>query len=651
MGTAMKLDETTALRDFLAAAEAQALTTTECVAIIDHAEILLENFYVHLAQKRSLHAIDPVQRLRTLRHRLLHAFKATHGWSFHEEMLTIFTDLRDLHTRYLPPPPYQGKVAFLPLLIEEYDEGGERRYMVSKLLPGNGAQDFIPGARVTSWNGIPIDLAVTRNAARQGGSNPDARHARGLEALTVRPLAMTFPPDEDWVVIGYEGASGPAELRLQWRVADWETFRRASRGGPEVEDARGLDGQSEVVRNFKRALARPGHAADHDEGDEGDEGVEGLQGLEGLDEGLERFAAGDAGPSATTLPGNFAFRTVKTPDGEFGYLRIWSFENPGGVKKFQDTFVQEFIRILELLPQNGLILDVRANPGGLIPAGERLLQLLTPRKIEPARLQFVSSAAVHQLCKAGPEGLQLDHWKSSLARAIETGATFSQAYPFLPYASAYNTIGQRYHGPVVLIVDALCYSTTDVFVAGFQDHGIGPVLGTSRNTGAGGANMWTSDALRSCLPEGFVLPELPAGTGFTLALRRTLRVGDRLGMPLEDLGVTPNYTHRMTRADVLDNNVDLLARAGALLAERPVRRLVASVDAAAGRPISLTVQAAKLDRIDVYVDGRPRGSFDLAGAELRCELPAVGAGAHTIDLHGFAEGEQVAARRVDFAVA
>ncbi len=639
MPALMNLENTKPLRDFLIEAEAAALPTAQCLAIIDHAQILLESFYVHLAQKRSLHAIDPIQRLRTLRHRLARAFKPRHGWSFHEEMLAIFTDLRDLHTRYLPPPPYQGQVAFLPFLVEEFTENGARQYVVSKVLAGLEDPNFKPGKIVRAWNGIPIELAVTRNAARQAGSNPDARHARGLEALTVRPLGMTFPPDEDWVVVGYDGDDGPRELRLPWRVAEWSAFRKAAHDIAGFEDARGLDGQSEIVRNFKRALARPGQ---HDD-DAPD---------------LETFAAGEA-PATTTvptageslLPANFAYRTVTTPSGEFGYVRIWSFENPGGVKSFQNAFVQEFIRILELLPARGLILDVRANPGGLIPAGERLLELLTPRTIDPARLQFVTTPAIHSLCKSSPEGLQLDYWKDSLERAIETGATYSQAYPFQPYASEYNKIGQRYHGPTVLVVDALCYSTTDVFVAGFQDHRIGPILGTSSNTGAGGANMWTSEALRSCLPEGFDLPEVPAGAGFTVALRRTLRVGERVGMPLEDLGVMPNHTHLMTRDDVLHQNRDLLARAGELLAALPARQLGASPGTADADGLPVTVTTRALDRLDVYVDGRPRSSHDIKDGALVLTLPAQPAGAHTLELRGFADDELVASRRVPFTIA
>ena len=38
------------------------------------------------------------------------------------------------------------------------------------------------------------------------------------------------------------------------------------------------------------------------------------------------------------------------------------------------------------------------------------------------------------------------------------------------------------------------------FAAGFQDHGLGPILGVSGNTGAGGANVWTHDLLRDLWP-------------------------------------------------------------------------------------------------------------------------------------------------------
>jgi len=66
----------------------------------------------------------------------------------------------------------------------------------------------------------------------------------------------------------------------------------------------------------------------------------------------------------------------------------------------------------------------------------------------------------------------LRRWRPSIEQSVETGAAFSQGFPLLP-EDAYNDIGQKYQGPVVLVTDALCYSTTDIFAAGFQDHHIG----------------------------------------------------------------------------------------------------------------------------------------------------------------------------------
>jgi hypothetical protein len=50
-----------------------------------------------------------------------------------------------------------------------------------------------------------------------------------------------------------------------------------------------------------------------------------------------------------------------------------------------------------------------------------------------------------------------------------------------------------------------------------------------------------------------------------VAIRQTTRVGENNGLPLEDLGVTPNQVHRMTRDDVMEGNRDLIATAAALL--------------------------------------------------------------------------------------
>src|SRR5690606_665433 len=73
------------------------------------------------------------------------------------------------------------------------------------------------------------------------------------------------------------------------------------------------------------------------------------------------------------LPGVFRAVTVRhsgaANDGpEYGYLRIFTFNVPDA-----DVFIDEFVRLVRLLPDRGLIIDIRGNGGGLITAAEGLL--------------------------------------------------------------------------------------------------------------------------------------------------------------------------------------------------------------------------------------------------------------------------------------
>ena len=81
--------------------------------------------------------------------------------------------------------------------------------------------------------------------------------------------------------------------------------------------------------------------------------------------------------------------------------------------------------------------------------------------------------------------------------------------------------------------------------------------------------------------------------------------------------------HAMTRRDLLEGNVDLLDAAGALLADRPVRRLrlTPSLAAADAHPAA---RPPGIDRVDVYLDGRPRGSGDVTDGAATLTFPGVG---------------------------
>src|SRR5262245_49186126 len=178
--------------------------------LVTQARVLLDGIYVHLPLKRAMHAIDPLGRLRLLERRL----QTISDLQFHAELASIFRGLRDLHTAYQLPDPYRGNVALLGFLVERYhlEQDGPPRYLITKAASWTGLS---PGEEVVAWNGIPMARAVELNAERQAGSNPGARMARGLEALTLRPLQTSPPPDERWVVVELAGGK---EVRLEWRV-------------------------------------------------------------------------------------------------------------------------------------------------------------------------------------------------------------------------------------------------------------------------------------------------------------------------------------------------------------------------------------------------------------------------------------------------
>jgi hypothetical protein len=302
---------------------------------------------------------------------------------------------------------------------------------------------------------------------------------------------------------------------------------------------------------------------------------------------------------------------------------------------------------VRLLPQNGIIVDVRGNGGGTIMAGERLLQLFTPKRVEPERLHFINTPLTVELSMSQPS---LEVWRQSVTQAVETGAAFSDGFPFSrEEPENCNRLGQRYHGPVALIIDGLCYSTTDIFAAGWQDHAIGPILGTQEGTGAGGANVWTHELLGQYLlgPDSPIRP-LPKGSAMRVAIRRSTRVGPRSGEPLEDLGVKPDEIHRMTRNDLLNDNEDLILRAAGILAGvQPVRALSVEVDRTSEREVSLSTTTENIPRLDAYVDGRPRLTLDVEDGQTTFDLPLDSPGPHILELRGFDGKELVAARRTE----
>lgn len=253
----------------------------------------------------------------------------------------------------------------------------------------------------------------------------------------------------------------------------------------------------------------------------------------------------------------FQARVVQTAFGAFGYIRVASFHAR------PDAFLQLFIEAVESLPKEGLILDLRACEDGIISTAEQLLQLFTPAKIEPQSFQFRMTDLIRQIISASPA---LHEWRDTIESSSPNGETYSRWLPLTSSEKA-NAVGQKYHGPVVVIVDALTYSSAEMFAAGFQDHAIGRVIGTARRTGGGGASPWHQSTIFNLSANDLFQP-LPDAPTFRVAVRRCRRARNRSKQFLESIGVVPDLLHLPTCNDLLNNDAELLEKTGGLLAEK-----------------------------------------------------------------------------------
>lgn len=524
------------------------LTKENMLLIIRQAIFLLENAYVHMSLKQRMHAANPIPRLRVLEYQIENDIDPRYHdeFEFHKEMITIFNSLRDLHTHYSLPFPYRDKYAFLPFFIEECFEDNEPVYILSRLLSNKKNEGLKEGCQILYWNGIPIRRAIQINAEQNAGSNISAQFARGIDSLTFRPLSRVLPPEEEWVELVYLDENGNRHTaEFSWQIGN-------------------VSSNAESWFSPKNALGSEiGFGFDH---------------LTLFIQGVKKlFFANDIVKSneqredyyQSNLPGLFRARKLKNG---IGYLRIFSF-----YYEDEKIFINEIIEILKWMGDEtkGIIIDVRGNGGGNILASEGTLQLFSPRRINLHRSQFIDTQLTRLICKnhspSKAWNLNLSPWNDSFNKLKQTGEQYSLAFP-ISDAKKMEGIKRVFFGKVVLIVDALCYSATDIFISGFKDHELGTIIGISDNIGAGGANVWTYQILQYLTMDektrkSASFPPLPCGASFRVAIRRLLKEEKDRGLLLEDIGVAIDKRYRMTKKDILSENADLIDYACEILKE------------------------------------------------------------------------------------
>ncbi|HEY3443808.1 MAG TPA: S41 family peptidase [Paludibaculum sp.] len=638
------------VQEFLAHAKHDPLTPSERETIVEQAIELLDQLYVHLPFKRARYAVDPVQRLRLIRSQL----KDLEELAFHREMLQVFSGLRDAHTFYGLPEPYRSAVAFLPFRLKCFSDpgdGGRRRFLVTQLIDGFRHPHFGRFAEITAWNGMPVERAIEREGGYDPLGNEAARFARGLQKMSSRSLSFHIPPEEDWVVVQYRRHTADKRkndereraILMPWCVAT-NCVKTTTGGGYATSVNESLLDTREAGKYIwhrsvlQKEKLYSGNAPAAESASGKDEAAQPATVSWSNDEDSAGPATKLDISESSRFPGQFEFRYTREPparrkapegglhdpahpDKRFGYVRIWKF---GGLSA--EEFTGEFQRILRILQNkapDGLIVDIRSNPGGAVDSAELALGLLSPGIVQLARFHFINSrrtqaiaAAITSPAADFPESVQKDWtpWAKDLISAVYSGSVITPGRELTSSLELLTGPGQCYQGPVTLLTDARSYSAADLFAAGFQDNRVGRIIGVDRNSGGGGANRWLHEELLEKLQKipGNPLVQLPKQARLGVAIRRSTRVGDgpSAGTVIEDVGVECDDYYAITSHDLMHQDSGLLQFACAQLAQLPQRSL--SIDSAAlttGGDVQATVSWKNLHRLEFRLNGDLQCSF------------------------------------------
>lgn len=195
--------------------------------------------------------------------------------------------------------------------------------------------------------------------------------------------------------------------------------------------------------------------------------------------------------------GNWPRTATRRLDGDIGYLRIAEMRD-------EDAYLAGLDRAMAgFRDTRGLVIDVRGNGGG----SREALRRLFPYFLLPDDSPRIANVAAPRGTGCGPEGVLEDRflwpatasrWNAETRRHIEAFlAAFTPEWTppagqFGPWhvmllERALNTAAYVYDRPVVVLMDAGCFSATDVFCGAFKGWRNVTLLGTPSGGGSGRA--------------------------------------------------------------------------------------------------------------------------------------------------------------------
>lgn len=580
-----------------------AYTTEQKLLVINQAEFTFKDLFVHKDLKIKHFGVtaDPLPALAKLKSNIANMSVQ----QFHSRMVEIFARVNDLHTTYQFPKPYACYRNILPFELKDAINEEGKRVVAVQTIETNPTIYQILGRRLQikvgdvllKVNGEDVESVIKSQLHLSLGANPAAARRISIGNITWSSQKFKMAPEQNETTFTFANSSGEEyEETIPWISKEIASCIKSINptGDSEVAVYEDIIERRHHFRK-KNSLRKSLNLSETDKFT-----------LQNTEEPIVKW------------------KLIKNVNGLFGYLRIESFIPE---KSSVDETINLITKIIqnEFIATSGMIIDLRDNGGGIIRLGEKIVQLFTPKKVQPLNfLLKTSNANLHYL-----ENVQMEPaFKDVLKEAISAGADYTKAVP-LNNESQLNNIGQIYDMPVAIFTNANCYSTCDMLSASMQDHGVATIFGEDNTTGAGGANNVTLSSFYHDIENKGPFVLMPEFQDFGLSWRQTIRVGKNAGQVLEDIGVLSDMIVPSKLVDLKMDSVAQFAQITSVLSKQSEKRSTVSInfsqlDVVKDSRASLTFKSKNTDKIKLVVDGIEIHSLQVPrdnSTETSIELP------------------------------
>lgn len=487
-------------------------TPEQNLLLAQQAEKILIGLNGNLLSRQKTIGVDPTEAMAQL---VIQA-SAMKTETLQLKISELFRLQRDGHLNFNFPAPYRCYISGLPFYFAPFaNETGksvvavrvkETDILLASTAPYNTILPQIDiGDFVVNYDGKPIEEALRNLHPISMGHNPDALRSRAINALYYRFHGSLPVPEKDSVVIEFQKKDG---TRYTVDVPWYEEIDDACiTPAPKTPDTATVDYADE---SFPTG---------------GDSGGTEIQFIQPIENGL-------------------GWGTFEDANGKFGYIKLTDFNAnikfANKTAAVPDLAVARFAQILHRLEHEfqvqGLIIDLRRNSGGNISYAEALVQLFTPNLVQQSTFRLKNGTLWKQF--ALEQRRQGKTWFERTAAWLLNPLNAHNPYTVpVPFSNGSvdrnNSIAQRFHQPVALYVDAICFSSCEQFTAKMKDNGSAIVYGEQRLVSGGGGNVWGYDVFQRLFPSEF--PALPGGQTMRSPTYQTLRSGKAKDVVMEEV--------------------------------------------------------------------------------------------------------------------